>query len=349
MLAALGTAKAKHAIKRVDVLLGNEHLLKDTEAIQRHFVSLMKGRTDRPVMLIDWTDIGPRWTSVVVTYASEGRGLTLCWEVCAIGRKNSPLVETQVLSRLAKLMAPYDVKPIIVSDAGFRGPWLRKVAKRNWDFVSRVRGQVSVRSSDGDEWVPVKALWPAAKRHPIDLGLYELAKYNPVAVRLVILKPKGKKWRSTEELPAVARRKKRNIKSAREPLVLATSLKMPKTTAKAIAEFYALRWQIELTFRDQKSGSLGIGLDDVRTKQLKRIKAYMLLASLAHYVAFVTGAAAERAGLAPDFQANTERKRRVLSYPRLGAEVLRQAALDPLKKLATLLNLIDASPPLFAY
>jgi hypothetical protein len=106
-------------------------------------------------------------------------------------------------------------------------------------------------------------------------------------------------------------------------LILATSLLT--ATAKRIAELYALRWRIELTFRDQKSDSLGLGLDAVRTKQLKRVRAYVLLAVLAHYVAFVLGAQAERAGLAPDFQANTVRNRRVLSWPRLGCEILRRA------------------------
>jgi hypothetical protein len=346
-LARFGTAKTKHAIKSVDRLLGNLGQ-EDVDEVQRHFASFLAGKGRRPVFLIDWTDIGSHWTALVVTYVSAGRGVVLCWDVRPIGRKNSPRVEATMISRLAKLLAQYEVSPIIISDAGFRCPWLTKLKLRNWDFVSRVRGRVKVRASNQNKWDSVKMLWPLAKKTPRDLGTHSLAQYRPIDVRLVALRPKGKKWRSTEPLPAVKRRTKRNIKAAREPLILATSL--PTTTsAKAVAEMYALRWQIELTFRDQKSGRFGLALDEVRTKQLKRINAYLTLAALAHYVAFVTGAEAEKAGVAPDYQANTERKRRVLSLPRLGAEILRRAAMGFLEDLRGLVtHATPLAPPLLA-
>lgn len=326
-LTALGrglesAGKTKHAIKRVDVLLGNRRLFGDTEAVQRHLAGLM-AKAGRPVLLVDWTDITKLWTALVVTYVSQGRGLTLCWEVHPQAKKNSSKVETTVLSRIAALL-PADAKPILVSDAGFRGPWLKKVRRRGWDFVGRVRGRVSVRSQGG-LWHDVKKLWAQARRSPKDLGMFELARYQPVEARLVSLLPKRRRGWKQKELPRVGRRKKRNIKAAREPLILATSLQT--ATAKEVAELYRLRWQIEMTFRDQKCGRFGLGLNAIRTKQLQRAQAYVLLAVLAHYVAFVLGAAAERAGLSPQFQANTVKHRRVLSWPRLGCELVRRTHL----------------------
>ena len=166
-------------------------------------------------------------------------------------------------------------------------------------------------------------MWAAARRTPRDLGIFELARYQPVQARLISLLPKRKPKKRAKALPAVGRRTKRAIQSAREPLILATSLLT--STAKEVAELYRLRWRIEMTFRDQKCSRFGLGLDSVRTKKPERARAYVLLAVLAHYVAFILGAEAEQAGLAPQFQANTVRNRRVLSWPRLGCELLRKA------------------------
>jgi hypothetical protein len=317
--ALVSAGKTKHAIKRVDVFLANPHLVGDAEVIQQHFAGLMANVT-RPVLLVDWTDIGTLWTALVASYVTEGRALTLCWEVRPQRQKNSAKIESNLLSRIAALL-PAGAKPIVVTDAGFRGPWLEKIRARGWDFISRVRGQVSVRS-EGGRWRDVKALWDEARRSPTDLGSFELARSRPVEVRLISLLPKRKNKKRA--LPAVGRRTKRNIQSAREPLILATSL--PTTTkAKEIAELYGLRWRIEMTFRDQKCSRFGLGLDAVRTEQPERARAYLLLAVVAHYVAFILGAEAERAGFAPQFQANTVKNRRVLSWPRLGCEVLRRA------------------------
>jgi len=312
-------AKTKHDIKRVDVLLGNRHLVADTQVVQQHLAGLMT-KAQRPVLLIDWTDIGTLWTALVVTYVAEGRGLTLCWEVHPQDHNNSASVESKILKRIASLL-PEGAKPILVTDAGFRGPWLQKVRRRGWDFVGRVRGRVGV-CDQGGKWHDVKTLWLTARRCPTDLGTFALARYLPTVARLVSLLPKKKP--KQKALPRIGHRKKRSIRSAREALVLANSL--GTATAKEVAELYALRWRIEMTFRDQKCARFGLGLDSVRTEQLQRARAYMLLAVLAHYVAFVLGGAAERAGLSRQFQANTVKNRRVLSWPRLGCELVRSAA-----------------------
>jgi hypothetical protein len=128
-------------------------------------------------------------------------------------------------------------------------------------------------------------------------------------------------------------------------LILATSL--DNATGKEVAEIYKRRWQIEMMFRDQKCGRFGLGLDEVRTKQLPRAQAYMLLAVLAHFVAFVLGASAEKAGLAGAFQANTVTKRRVLSWPRLGCELVRSAThlLPPLVEATALIATLNRGDP----
>jgi hypothetical protein len=311
-----GRAKPKHAIKSVDRLLGNEHLLREAEQFQRVFVGQLP-RDERPILLIDWTDIGKHWAALVVALAHEGRGLILTWEVHPRRQENNPRIESSLLRKLSALL-PAGCKPILVTDAGFRGPWLRKVRESGWDFVARVRGRVKVRAADSTQWMSVKALWCDAKRQARDLGEHELARYLPVHARLVAVW-KNKPSRARPE-PKVGRRKKRNIRSAREPWILATSIR--DAEPKSVVDVYAARMRIELTFRDQKCPRLGLGLDLVRTKQLKRVEAYLLLSAIAHYVLMAVGAAAEEARLAPAFQANTINTRRVLSLARLGREVL---------------------------
>jgi len=318
-----GTAKTKHNIKRVDALLGNKHLVADAELVQQHFAEMM-ANVARPVLLVDWTDIGTLWTALVVTYATEGRGLILCWDVHHQTCKNSPKVESSVLKRIAALI-PAGVKPILTTDAGFRGPWMKKVRARGWDFIGRVRGKVNVRAQGEQQWQKLKSLWVRARHEPKDLGLFELARSQPITARLVtLLRKKTKKPWKNKKLPAVGRRKQRNIKSAREPLILMTSLPPKSVSASKVADLYALRWRIEMAFRDHKCGRFGLGLDLIRTKTLLRAQAYFLLAALAHYVAFVLGTAAHRADMARAFQANTSPSR-VLSLFRLGCELLRRS------------------------
>jgi len=324
--------KAKHAIKRVDELLRNPALKLDAQVVQQYLAGLLATERE-PVLLVDWTDIGPLWTALVVTYVARGRGLTLCWEVHAKRRLNAARIETQLLARIAELLP--EAQPVLVTDAGFKGPWMKKVMKRGWNFVARVRGRVMVRREAG-EWMSVKKLWATARKCATDEGTLELARTNPVSVRLVTQQRK-RPWKN-KALPSVGRRKKRNIKSAKEPLVIATSLR--EASAKSVADIYGLRWQIEMTFRDQKCARFGLGLDAVRTKKLERARTYMLLAVLAHYVAYVIGAMADRAGFAHNFQANTERRRRVLSLVRLGSEVLRSA----MTSLVTALELLPLPP-----
>jgi hypothetical protein len=287
----------------------------------------------RPILLIDWTDIGTLWAALVVTLVTEGRGVVLCSEVHPRRKENNPRVESSVLRKLKQLL-PEGCKPILISDAGFRGPWLRKVMAHGWDFVGRVRGRVLVRGSHGRAWLPVKSLWKTATSTPKDLGEFSLARYLPVEARVIGVW-KNKRRRSA--LPAVGRRRKKAICSSREPWILATSL--AGHSPREVVRLYSLRMRIELTFRDQKCPRFGLALNQVSSENIKRIEVYVLLATLAHYVAMFIGRATERAGLHREYQANTITNRRVLSWARLGREVLHRALLQVISSVVPRLPL----------
>jgi hypothetical protein len=66
----------------------------------------------------------------------------------------------------------------------------------------------------------------------------------------------------------------------------------------------------------------GWNLAEIRTRSCQRVDVQLLLVALATTVALLAGIAAEQAHLARHYQANTERRRRVLSLVALGRRML---------------------------
>jgi len=313
---AMDGKSVKHLIKAADRLLGNLRLHSELLLFYGVLSRNVLPRNGRPILLVDWTDIGTLWAVLAVTLVTEGRGIVVFAEAHPRRRENSARVESHCLRVLAKLLG--DAKPIVVTDAGFRGPWMARVRDSGWDFVGRVRGRVDVSLGDEATWRTAKSLWCEATTRPKCLGRRcQLAKSRPVPVRLVLFR---QRCRTRKALPKIGRRKKKHVQSAREPWVLATSL--TAASAKDVVDIYKKRMRIEETFRDQKCPRFGWGLDDVRTKSINRINVLLMLAALAHYVAMLIGAAAEACDMRKRFQANTVRTRRSLSLPRLAREAL---------------------------
>ena len=81
--------------------------------------------------------------------------------------------------------------------------------------------------------------------------------------------------------------------------------------------------EIEETIRDLKSHRFGFALRYARTKRSERLEALLLLAALATLVLWLLGLAASERQWGRHFQANTERRRNVLSAVFLGQELWR--------------------------
>jgi len=111
-------------------------------------------------------------------------------------------------------------------------------------------------------------------------------------------------------------------KSVREPWLLATSLTLRPEIVVAI---FAKRMRIEQTFRDVKNFRWGWSLRHCGSRSRQRIELLLLVGALALFMQQVIGRAAENLNFAHEHQANTERRRRVLSIFVLGGLVLRSA------------------------
>src|SRR5215211_7962743 len=191
------TAYPKHSIKRVDRLLGNRHLHAERSLIYRAIADWLLAATPRPVLLIDWADCGSgkqgkkqgRWLLLRAAVPLGGRAVPVYEEVHPLRRYNSPRAHRQFLRHLAAVV-PARCSPILITDAGFRGPWFREVERLGWDWIGRVRNQVKYRfvPDEAGDWRYTKALYAAATLRPRHLGRAVLSRRQSYECELYLVR-----------------------------------------------------------------------------------------------------------------------------------------------------------------
>lgn len=335
-LTALGRAmthpqtSAKHAIKRADRLLGNPTLFAELEPIYGAIARQALRGTTHPVLLVDWTESGKGLCTLTAAVAADGRAVPIYSMTCTVAQAGSAAVEHAFVAAIARLLPPRCV-PTVVTDAGFKSRWISTLRRRGWNFVARVRGNTLVQQHGTSTWRHCKALGATSGRRPRSLGDYTVVRGRPYAARLVTVDQRSSSARRPAPTTPRALRQQKAARAAREPWLLATSL---SASARKVVAIYALRMQIELTFRDAKSRRFGWGLDHAGCRSPHRVAVQMLLIALASVVAMQVGARAEAAGLHRRFQANTTAHRRVLSLLYLGLMVIRAPDAAILLRLA---------------
>jgi predicted small integral membrane protein len=318
--------KHKHGIKRIDRLLGNRHLHKETLHFYRVLARRVLGTATRAVVLVDWTAVTPDLWALTAAVSFDGRALTIYAETHPISRYIKPHVHAKFLRTLRRVLPP-SCSPIIVADAGFRTPFMKVIASMGWDYVIRVRKSALLCAAGEQRWVALKNIFRRARTVATDLGLYIIGLRTRHVCRLVTIR-KEKRHHTRRHCRArpgsdVAKHRR----AFKEPWVLATSLSLE--SAAQVVSIYAKRMQIEETYRDTKNPRFGFSLSHARTRSDKRADMLMLLAAFTHLLAVLVGLAAEHAGWHLDYQANTERHRRVLSLAMLG----RLVATDRLSQI----------------
>ena len=315
-----GKALPKHGIKRVDRLLGNPKMVADGPVLFRRIARhLLRGCT-RPVILVDWTQSGND-VALVAAVPIGGRALPIYIEVHPLKKLSNAVVEKRFL-RALKAIVPTECHSVIVSDAGFKGPFFQAVLDCGWDFLGRIRGTTKAVSSLG-QTISKEQFYARASTTPVELGSFGLFVTQKIPCRLVLVR---KRRRPGPKLPPPTCKEEREMRQAAlDPWLLATSL--TEGDAASIVRIYAQRMQIEETFRDTKNHRFGWSLGDVRLSTPERMAVLLTLAALAFVVATLVGMAAERRGTHRAYQANTE-KRRVLSFLVLVAAIHRKDSLD---------------------
>lgn len=317
-------AKEKHCIKRADRLLSNRHLCAEREDIYHAITALMVGHLQRPVILVDWSDLDThkRHFLIRAAVALEGRSHTLYEEVHTSKTKEKPATHKAFMKKL-KAMLPFTCKPIVVTDGGFKVPWFKMIARLGWDYVGRVRGRTMYREDALSDWDYVKNLYPQATSSPKYLGSKEVTRSNPLDCHLVLYKgkPMGRHHINCFGERTGSKHSEVHAEREKEPWLLATSLPVTSKLAKKVVSIYSSRMQIEEAFRDIKSYRFGAGLELNMTRDRKRLEILMLIGMLATLVLWLLGTVVIMSGEARCYQANTEKRRRVLSVLFLGLRV----------------------------
>lgn len=294
-----GPVSAKHRIKRVDRFLGNEQL--EVRMLSRGLFRLLRGRTKRPVVLVDWTD-RQAFKQLVFALSKDGRALPFLCVTIKKGefeaRDDGPEIDAEQRAlALFAAMTPPTVKPILIADRGFgHARWLGEIQKWGWGFVQRLAknhyvemdGFIGVLSELG-----IRRGW-----RPRDWGWGTLGEGKQGGMRLVTVYDRA----------------------AKGPWYLVTNLE--DTPANAVVALYAKRMWIEAMFRDLKSRKWGLGIDEVRLSDAGRTTRHFMIIAVAYILLCAFGAVAEYKKLAKTLKANTV-KRRTLALASIGNNLLK--------------------------
>lgn len=337
-----GNIAPKHAIKRMDRLVGNPHLQQERPLFYWHVTRLLIGTTLHPRILMDWSPIDDRGGYFVLRAAIPFAGRSFPIYEKVHHKDACPVCQRHLLDVLAELL-PEGSQPVLITDAGFKGPWFREVQRRGWYYVGRLRRPVHLRFQGGD-WLPVADLFRQARRTPEALGDAELNKNSPLSTCVYRVRhaAKGRCHLTKQGKPSRAKRSRKAAKGNREPWVLVSNLPPSSSNAKKVVAIYRQRMQIEEGFRDVKSPLFGLGFGMHQTHSARRIEILLLIAMLASLVMLVGGLKVRHEGNARQYQSNSIRSRSVLSVWRLGREALRRFTA-PLSRcrLATLTYLLQ--------
>lgn len=328
------SAHEKHNIKRADRLCSNPHLLSEADYIYTSICYLFGRMSTRPVILVDWSDLDEykRHFLLRASLAFDGRSITLYQEVHGIKTKEKPATHQRFLTTL-KCMMGDTVKPIIVTDAGFKVPWFRQILGLGWDFVGRTRQPNTFSLDNGESWTNITGLFDKATATPKGFSGH-ITKNNPLACRLVLYRQaaKGRHNVNRDGVPKKSGTSKSHSKAGKEPWLLSTSLTMNSKLAKQAVAIYRTRMQIEEEFRDMKSRLYGLGFEHSKSTLLRRLTLLILIATLACLVALLIGLTAVSAGLHRRYQANTTKNKRVLSFQFIGRRIVQNPHVTLVKQ-----------------
>jgi hypothetical protein len=185
-----------HRIKRIDKLYGNVHLQQEILLIYSQMCAAIVGQNKQPIMYVDWSDMDTRKQHFLIraSIATQGRSLTLYEEIHTLNLKEKPKTHRLFIQKL-KATLPENVRPVIVTDAGFRISWFTLVDSLGWDFVGRERNKTFCKKKRDTTWLPVKSLYQQGTLRPKDLGQYQQGMKQSFESRMVVVwrKAKGRK------------------------------------------------------------------------------------------------------------------------------------------------------------
>lgn len=285
------------------------------------------GDHKRPLILIDWSDYTHDRQQLILRASVPvgGRALTLYEEVHPGQCYGNARIQRAFLKTLYDII-PAQVRPIVVTDAGFMSPWFAAVEKLGWDYIGRLRGNIYYRTSPEQDWLSCAGLQRKARSTPHYYGEVDIVRYRPFHCHLYLYKKqnKGRVKKTRYGRKARSKHSQKNAQRERCPWLLVSSISQETLSAKQVIQLYRTRMQIEEGFRDIKNQRTGFSLSNTRTRSPERLSNLLLIGMLATLVVWLIGRLTEQNGGHYHYQANTVKKQRVLSLFYLGCLRLRQ-------------------------
>ena len=316
-----GASYSKNKIKRVDRFLKNSKLHQEKIDIYQSVAKKLAYEQPYVAVAVDWSGCcNNDYHLIRASILMDGRALPIYNLVVEEKDKDSPKTNALFLEQLSNVL-PAQATVYIVSDGGFLTPFYTKVRELGWHFIGRLRGGMKCRLSPSSDWKTLSQLREGATSTPKYLGEARLTKHTKTAcqahLHLFHGEQKGRvgKSRFTKD-------NKMYRTLAKEPWLIACSDN--QLTSRQVIDLYAKRMQIEQNFRDDKSQQFGFSWRFSRTKGVERISVLCLIACLGAVILWLIGFEAERRNWHIQFQANTVKNRRVLSFLTLAKNVLYQ-------------------------
>jgi hypothetical protein len=321
-----GAMRVRAPLKRLDRLLSNRHLWAERESFYVAALGWLI-RQPHPILLIDWSDLHAdcRWQLLRASIPLHGRAFTVFEMVFPESKKGSPRAERQFLKQLHRVL-PAGITPILVTDAGFRAPWLRAVAKLGWYYVGRLRGTTHLRQQLG-EWCDHRTLHSSIKGPPRRLIDVEIVRAEPLQLDLVLYRrPRRGRVRLSVRRGTISK-EFHSVEAQRreaEPWVLVVSPQLRTLHPKQLVALYGKRMQIEQSFRDLKNERYGCAFAFSLTRDPKRIAILLLLHMLATLLAWLAALSMTACASVHYGGVISARPRRHYSLLRIGWETLRR-------------------------
>jgi len=284
---AIAKGKAtKHSVKQVDRLIGNKKFI-----VWDYFDCWIKeivGVRPKIIVAMDWTEFDKDNQSTLALHltTNHGRATPLIWKTYdkSTLKGNRNKYERKILYRLKKLL-PKDMAVTLLADRGFGYVELYDVLEKlGFKFVIRFKDNVTVYDSNNNkksakDWVGTNG---RAKRLTNAKVTSSHRKAMPVVVCV-------------------------QDKKMKDPWCLATNDADLKT--REIINYYAKRWSIEPSFRDQKDIRFGMGMHNISVSQPMRRDRLLFIAAIAILLLTILGAAGESLGMDRLLKANTVKRR----------------------------------------
>lgn len=317
----------KSNIQKVDRLLGNGHLQSERNAYYQVIMKSLLKQGLRPWIHVDWSCINPV-TDLYMLRASlsmSGRSIVLYERCYPKSKENNHATHKAFLDELKALLSEWS-KPIIVTDAGFRGPWFSYVLALGWDFVGRLRNKNSIKMDDSAQWLLGSTYFSQATGKPTYLGHGLLTKKGQVPTHFVLYRKDrcGRQKLNLNKSESKSGKTQRFKKNYNEPWLLATSLNEAECKPQWISNIYKQRMRIEENFRDTKCPYYGLGLKQSLSQTTDRLNILLLIAAIATFMAWIAGLFTIISGKAASFQAHSAKYKSVLSKVFLGREALQR-------------------------